>query len=290
MRTEHGEGPAPWGRGPAVRITILVTDEAAAPLIAEHGLALWVEVRGQAILFDTGAGGALAPNARALGVDLGRADAVVLSHGHFDHGGGLGAVLRAGAAPEVYAHAAAARAKYEVNGGRGASIGLPDEAAAALAAVPSSRMHWVSGPVEVGPGIGLTGPIPRESAFEGAEGPFFLDPGGSRPDPMEDDQALWIDTPDGLVVCVGCAHAGIVNTLHYALGIRGASRIRAVVGGFHLLDAGEERLGHTVRALRGFAPDRVAPCHCTGRHATARIGEALGGRFCAVRAGSRLVF
>lgn len=290
MSTEGAGRPTRKDPRTAVRVTVLVNDVAAAPLIAEHGLALWVEARGRVVLFDTGAGGALAPNARALGIDLGSADAVVLSHGHFDHGGGMPEVLRAGAGPDVYAHPGAARAKYEVKGGRGTSIGLPPEAAARLSAIPQERMHWVSGPVELGPGIGLTGPIPRETAFEGTGGSFFLDPEGRRPDPLEDDQALWIDTPDGIVVCAGCAHAGIVNTLRCALRLSGASRIRAVVGGFHLLEAGEERMERTLQALRAVEPGCVAPCHCTGGKATARLTEALGSRYAPVQAGSRLVF
>jgi 7,8-dihydropterin-6-yl-methyl-4-(beta-D-ribofuranosyl)aminobenzene 5'-phosphate synthase len=273
-----------------MRITVIVDNHASGDLLAEHGLALWIEARGRRVLFDTGAGRALAPNARALKIDLRAAASVVLSHGHYDHGGGLPAVLRSRPGPEVYAHPAAAQPRYAVEGGRARFIGLPTESAAAQARVPEEKLHWVAQPVGLGPGIGLTGCVPRETGYEDTGGPFFLDRGGQRPDPLEDDMAMWVATARGLVVCVGCSHAGIVNTLRHALKLSGADRLRAVLGGFHLMGAGEERLERTLRDLKALKPGRVAPCHCTGDEAARRLKDTFGKRYIAAAAGTRLAF
>ena len=137
---------------------------------------------------------------------------------------------------------------------------------------------------------GLTGPIPRLSGFEDTGGPFYLDPEGTIPDPIEDDMALWIATDRGLVVCLGCAHAGVVNTLEHIIRLTGTDRILAVIGGLHLMSAGQERLDRTVTALRRLAPDRLFPCHCTGDAAAAFLTEALGERVGRAAAGMTLGF
>jgi 7,8-dihydropterin-6-yl-methyl-4-(beta-D-ribofuranosyl)aminobenzene 5'-phosphate synthase len=124
--------------------------------------------------------------------------------------------------------------------------------------------------------VGLTGPIPRETDYEDPGGPFYLDPQGRQKDPIEDDLALWIQTGQGVVVCAGCSHAGIINTLCYVKRLTGGSRIRAVIGGFHLLNADARRLEQTVKALRALNPDMVVPCHCTGEEAVRVLQESLG--------------
>jgi 7,8-dihydropterin-6-yl-methyl-4-(beta-D-ribofuranosyl)aminobenzene 5'-phosphate synthase len=138
--------------------------------------------------------------------------------------------------------------------------------------------------------IGVTGPIPREAAFEDTGGPFYLDPGGRRADAMEDDLALWIQTDRGLVVCVGCSHAGVVNTLNYILRLNPGSKIRAVVGGMHLLNASEDRLERTIAALRALGPELLVPCHCTGEGPVESMQAAFGDRALWGHSGLRLQF
>ena len=148
----------------------------------------------------------------------------------------------------------------------------------ALEKSPPERLHPVQRPVMLSDRIGLTGPIPRVTGFEDTGGPFFLDPEGESPDPIEDDLALWIRTDDGLVVCAGCSHAGIVNTLDYVRGLAGGARVRAVIGGLHLLEASSQRMDRTIAALRLLEPDFLVPCHCTGEKAVAALKEAFGER------------
>jgi 7,8-dihydropterin-6-yl-methyl-4-(beta-D-ribofuranosyl)aminobenzene 5'-phosphate synthase len=274
-----------------VRVTLLVDDDAPAPLRAEHGLSLWVEAGGRRILFDTGQGRALERNARLLGVPLGATDDVVLSHGHYDHAGGLAAlpgiapgarvVLRPGAAAERFSVPAAKPPR---------AIGMPRAARDALRRLPAGAVVEVRGPLRLADGIFVTGPIPRLSGFEDAGGPFFLDPEGRRKDKVEDDQAMWIDTPAGLIVCVGCCHAGVINTLTHVRKAGGGRKIRAVIGGFHLRGADSRRLGRTVDALRALAPALLVPCHCTGEEAVRAMRDARIADITPGAAGTRFVF
>lgn len=117
-----------------------------------------------------------------------------------------------------------------------------------------------------------------------------LDRQGLRPDPIADDLALWIRTAGGLIVVVGCAHAGLVNTLCHARHCNDAMPIRAVIGGFHLLNASPRRMQRTIDALRQFSPQIIVPCHCTGDDAVAALHAALGDRVSPGAAGSRYVF
>ncbi|MBN1630020.1 MAG: MBL fold metallo-hydrolase [Thermoleophilia bacterium] len=257
-------------------ITIVVENKADAGLATEHGLAMWIETAGRRILFDTGQGAALEPNAHSLGIDLSTADTLVLSHGHYDHTGALPHVLRQAPDVDVYCHPGATRTRYAIRDGKTRSIGIPQEPREALDAVPKERMHWVEKPLLLTDTVGITGFVPRLTSYEDTGGPFYLDPEGTTPDLIEDDMALWIETTEGTVVCLGCAHAGVVNTLEYICGLTGHRRLRAVIGGFHLMSAGRGRLDRTVEALRRLSPALLAPCHCTGDSATAHLRAALG--------------
>jgi len=281
------------GMGPMtperVKITILVDNRAGDGLLAEHGFSLWVEADGRRILFDTGQA-ALEFNSRVLGVELAEADALVLSHGHYDHTGGIPVFLRATRAAGIHCHPGIALARYAIREGKAKSIGMPPEALAALEKLPAERLHPVDRAVMLSERVGLTGPIPRATGFEDTGGPFFLDPEGKAADPIEDDLALWIRTDEGLVVCAGCAHAGIVNTLDFVRGLSGERRIRAVLGGFHLKETRRERLDRTIAALRSTAPDLIVPCHCTGDQAASALKDALGERVTPGAAGMVLRF
>ncbi len=260
-----------------VKITILVDNLAGEGLLAEHGFSLWVEADGKRILFDTGQG-ALEFNARVLGVDLAGTDALVLSHGHYDHTGGIPGALRVARNVEIFHHPGAARDRYAIRDGKAKPIRMPREAMAAMEKSPPERLRPVQRPVMLSDRIGVTGPIPRVTGFEDTGGPFFLDPEGESPDPIEDDLALWVRTDDGLVVCAGCAHAGIVNTLDCVRGLAGGERVRAVIGGMHLLEASSHRMDRTIGALRLLEPDLLVPCHCTGEKAVSALKDSFGDR------------
>jgi 7,8-dihydropterin-6-yl-methyl-4-(beta-D-ribofuranosyl)aminobenzene 5'-phosphate synthase len=268
----------------SVRITTLVensTDKMG--LLAEHGLSLLIEAHGLRMLFDTGQTGIVAHNARALGLDLASVDMIALSHGHADHTGGLLSALR-----EV------CRGQREVRVAGHQDVFAPHfsvrkDERPHYAGIPFSRIALEGvgaafslsmGPVEIGDGIWLTGEVPQRSSFESVAKTLVLRDGdGWHQDPLSDDQALVIKTGSGLVVALGCAHRGMVNTLEYAREITGEERVFAVLGGTHLGPAPREQLEESIRALRTLGVQKVGVSHCTGLKAGARLSQEFGDAF-----------
>jgi 7,8-dihydropterin-6-yl-methyl-4-(beta-D-ribofuranosyl)aminobenzene 5'-phosphate synthase len=144
-------------------------------------------------------------------------------------------------------------------------------------------------PVEVIPGLWTTGEVPRSNDFEDSGGDFYAGPGGERPDPLLDDLSLFFLSEAGLVVILGCAHAGLINILRHCIALTG-ERVHAVIGGLHLLHASEERMVKTINALDAIGVNWLAPNHCTGDAALAAIRTAFPGRVLEMHAGQSLRF
>jgi len=255
-----------------IRVLSLVENTAdRAGLLGEHGLAVWIEIGGRRVLFDTGQGLALLHNARALGVQLERTDAIVLSHGHYDHTGGLAAALNRAAKAKVYAHPEAFRPRFARDpNGRGRAVGIREADRDAAQHGPAGIVETTR-PTEIVPGLFATGPVPRTTEYERTDGVFFLDGACRRPDPLNDDQALFFDAPDGVVVLLGCAHAGVINTLTCVQRLAKERPIHAVIGGMHLRGASPERIGRTIRAFGRMGVRRLRPAHCTGMRAVVEM-------------------
>lgn len=274
-----------------VKITVLSENTSARDdLTAEYGLSMWIEADGTNILFDTGMAGAFAANAEKLGIDLSKAVHLVLSHGHFDHTGGIPLALDH--APEVliHLHPDAANPKHLFGGvGNAPSIGMPGPS---LQAVKdrTSRCMFLSGVTRLTDHIFLTGPVPRRTAFEKIVEPFTLDPEGKLPDTMPDDQALWIETGEGLIIVLGCAHAGVVNTVDYIREKSGLDRIRAVIGGMHLMSSDRETIELTADAIESWNAGFISPNHCTGEAACSYLRKRFTGIYHHSAAGTSFSF
>lgn len=259
-------------------------------LLAEHGLALWIEADGRKILFDTGQGLVLHHNAEALGIALADADSIVLSHGHYDHADGLMTHPECFTRARVYVHPATFQARYskpadEQARPAGASISQIDELRPHVADV-----ILTSAPTQIAEGIWVTGEIPRNNSFEDTGGPFYLDEAGTIVDLLPDDQAVYIKTRHGIVVLLGCGHSGLVNTLDYVARLTGQSKMYAVLGGMHLLAASDDHIARTITALRNYGVRFCGPVHCTGLRAMSAMLNAWPDGFLSLSPGSVLVF
>lgn len=274
-----------------IRIAVLVENTAqGADILAEHGLAYWIEWDGHKVLFDTGQGNVLANNAYRMNIPLHEADAIVLSHGHYDHTGGLAEALKTNRLVTVYAHPAAFAPKYaRKSDGSAREIGLPPTAETAIRSLHNRLVH-TDHPTRVADRLMVTGPVPRLTDFEDTGGPFFLDQACTKPDPLADDQSVYFYTAEGTVVLLGCAHAGVINTLRYIRQLTGDRPIRAVIGGMHLGDASPERIGKTIAELRRIGVQQLAPGHCTGMPATVALWTAFPAICATCHAGSTFDF
>jgi 7,8-dihydropterin-6-yl-methyl-4-(beta-D-ribofuranosyl)aminobenzene 5'-phosphate synthase len=276
-----------------ISLTLLVENTARGTgLTGEHGLSYWLDTGSHQLLFDTGQGKALFHNARRLGFHLRNLDAIVLSHGHHDHVGGLEEALTQAPKASLYLHPDAILPKFtglnptDGISRRNSTMFMEAEAFR----VPGRNVIVSRKPCEVIPGVWMTGEIPRTNSFENTGGSFYMDKMLQQPDPLLDDQSLYLRTAAGLVVILGCAHSGVVNTLHYIRELTGENRIHTLIGGTHLESASPERMDQTVVALKEFSPQRLGFCHCTGLAATVRFWNEFPGKCFPVHAGLHLEF
>jgi 7,8-dihydropterin-6-yl-methyl-4-(beta-D-ribofuranosyl)aminobenzene 5'-phosphate synthase len=285
-------GPArrmPMGRTPRVPAPQFEQGETVPGLLAEHGFAALVSVRRgsvtHTVLFDTGVSpNGLADNLERLAIDSGVIEAVVLSHGHFDHAGGFAGLarLRGRDGLPITLHPLVWTRRRIVFPGL-PEWQLPTLSRRGLEAEGFQVIERRQPSVLLDGGVLITGEIDRTTDFEIGM-PFHEARRGStwEPDPLIlDDQALIVNVGDrGLVVLTGCGHAGVVNICRYALRLTGVNRLAAVLGGFHLTGpAFEPIIEPTVSALRDLDPDVVVPAHCTGwraqHHLAAQLPQAF---------------
>lgn len=259
------------------RIVSLVDNTArrSSQMWGEHGLALWIETPAGNLLYDTGQSGTvLLHNAEKLGVDLGEMTALVISHSHYDHTGGLMEALRRRQGVPLYAHSSFFRRRYSFHGGEYHSIGLPfsQEQVESLA-----TLHLHDEPAEVLPGVWTTGEIRVRAECEGRSAVHFIREGDKWiHDPYDDDLSLVLQGEDALILICGCCHAGLLNTLAHVRG-HFSGPVRVVMGGLHLAAFDPASLAHVVEVLaeeyQGLA---LYPCHCSGENAFVSMSVAFG--------------
>jgi 7,8-dihydropterin-6-yl-methyl-4-(beta-D-ribofuranosyl)aminobenzene 5'-phosphate synthase len=263
------------------RITVLC-ENSVGPIsgtLGEHGFSALVEPsQGEPLLFDTGQGLTLLHNARRINKDLAKVRNVVISHGHYDHTGGLLPLLTECGPKQVHAHPGIFTPRFRLKDtGECYPIGIPhgrDQIEAAGGTIVLSKEYR-----EIAPGISLTGEVPRVTAFEIGDQGLYRDCTGQDLDVTPDDQSLILETERGLVVLLGCCHAGLINTLEHIDYLSGRRDIYAVIGGTHLGFCGQKQLEMTISALKSWGVKKVAASHCTGFAASARLSREMPKEF-----------
>jgi len=283
---------------PQIEAPLLEAGRAADAPVAEHGLSLLVSITNgdtrRSVLFDTGSTvDGPAHNLRVLGVNPGEIEAIVLSHGHFDHTTGLNGLTKGPQPlPPLVVHpdfwlrrriALPGREPYE----------LPTTSEEKVRAAGFPLMERRQASLLLDGGLLVTGEIERTTEFERgfAVHQAFRD-GEWQPDPLiHDDQALVANVRGrGLVVITGCGHAGVINTVRYARKLIGVQRVYAVIGGFHLATPlFEATIRPTVEALADLGPQVVVPAHCTGWRATHALAAAFPDAFVPSSVGTKYI-
>jgi len=271
--TLTGAAFAQTPRPEVVKVTILST-MLSGPFTGEWGFAAMVEIDGKRTLFDTGnRPDTVLNNLREMKMDLDGVPSVILTHHHRDHTGGLVTLRRDVMKRDKNAIATA-------YGGKGIlAARMPANDFVLIKGEyedTGAKLQQIDKPTAIAPHVWLTGPVPRVHGERNWSGNSLLRADDrSAEDTIPEDQALVIDTNQGLIVVSGCGHAGIINTLLYARKAVRATNIYAVIGGFHLFDANEEKLAWTAKELAPMGITYFLAAHCTGVESTVRLRELM---------------
>lgn len=279
------------------KITVLCENRAGGlfGVTGEHGFSALIEKDGNKLLLDTGQGLSLKGNADALMINLTDINQIALSHGHYDHTGGLPHVLFPPRGVEVIAHPDIFDSKYiEQDSGQGKIrpyIGIKFQREF-LESSLGARFSFKKEFTEISPGIFFSGEVPRVTDFELSDpmlqvkrGDDFID------DPLLDDSSLLIETDSGPVILTGCAHAGIVNVMKHFQKKSGHDKFHAVIGGTHLGFRGVgEQLEKSMDAFDEFGLDLIAVSHCTGNEPAAVCYNRFKEKFAFANAGWSMIF
>lgn len=264
----------PSFRPTAMRLTVVCENTVGRPIQAcgEHGYACLLQTSHGSWLFDTGSGQTLLRNLEALGCDPAGIDGVILSHGHADHTGGLLPLLQHIGPRPVHAHPSVFAERCWQGLHEQRAVGCPHsriELEGNGAAFQLDRRFK-----ELAPSLFYSGEIARSNAVEKGD-PHLLgrlpDTGDWGPDAFADDVAMAVDTPPGLVILLGCAHAGLINTVEHFRRKLPMRRIHAIIGGSHLGPASDEQFDATVDYLLRLDFDRLGLSHCTGQIRAAQL-------------------
>lgn len=275
-----------------MRVTVLNENTAGKRgFLAEHGLSLLIETETGRWLFDTGQTDVFLRNAECLKETLFELDGIILSHGHFDHCGGLEYLARSyGKAgkklPPVYVRESAFRNKTAINrdGCTYRIIGIPWKRELLDRCIRLTADRQL-----LSDGVWVLGNIPYTAGLEEKPSVFFIDDGEKkRPDYMEDEQMLVFETDQGLCLFAGCCHPGILNCLRYVRDTFPGQKIYSVFAGMHLSGASDDRIRNTAEALRESGIERLFPVHCTGIEAIGLMKQCLGRRCTVVETGKRI--
>jgi 7,8-dihydropterin-6-yl-methyl-4-(beta-D-ribofuranosyl)aminobenzene 5'-phosphate synthase len=265
------------------RITILCENLIGKRVgYGEHGFSAFIQTGQGNYLFDTGTGHSIVANSLALDKDLRTIRKIFLSHGHYDHTGGLPEVLKLKGSVDVYAHPHVfldRTALLEENGKETKRfVGIPYK----KGYLESLGANFIfnSDFVEVEKGMFLTGEVPRKTSFEKPDPRLFSEINGKTgPDLFLDDQSLIMESERGFILILGCAHSGMINIIHHVINKTGKQKFYAILGGTHLDFLTTEQLEESINVLNQLEVERIGVSHCTGMRAACRLDLEFGDRY-----------
>ena len=265
------------------RITILCENLVGKRIgSGEHGFSAFIETDKGNYLFDTGNGHSIVANSLILNKDLRSIQKIFLSHGHYDHTGGLPEVLKLKGKVDVHAHPHVFLERIAVHKENETEtkrfVGIPFKKVYLESLGANFIFNNDFG--EVGKGVFLTGEVPRKTSFEKPDPRLFSEiDGKTAQDIFLDDQSLILDTEKGLVLILGCAHSGMINIIHHVIARTGKDKFYAILGGTHLDFLTSEQLENSTQSLKKMEIERIGVSHCTGMRAAFSLHQEFGDRF-----------
>ena len=277
-----------------MKVTILCNNSVKtfSRCIAEHGFSAYIETDEGNYLFDTGAGYGVIENAIMLDKDLRNINGMILSHGHSDHCGGLEKVLRYRKAyTPIYAHPGIFAVRYVQDDQKKLFAGIPTRKE--LLESLGADFKFSKGFRQISKDIYLTGEVERKNSFELFEKDLLsvsdID-SSLEIDPILDDNSLAINSANGIILLLGCAHTGLVNIMNHVTEHLGVKSLYAILGGTHMAQSDDNRVSNTIEAIKKFNVQKIGTCHCTGSEKEALLKAVFRERFFFAQVGTEFIF
>lgn len=264
-----------------LKITTLVENSLGENLAlqAAHGLSFLIEEDDKSFLFDLGQHDLVVKNAAELGFDLSLISKVIISHNHYDHGGGLKDLINNFGPQEIIVHKDFFEEKYGIRKIKMEYLGINYTSKSLLRT--GSKIQEISDDITyISDNIFIAANFKRKSSFEEVNKRFYIKRDNELVlDEFNDEIAVGIKSPKGLIILLGCSHPGVVNMLSSIIDRTGINDIYCILGGTHLVEGETERIDKTLQYIKDLDVDYLGISHCTGKKAEKIFKRELSNKF-----------